>query len=160
MATHRQCAHALCARAVASLSLSLSPTLSFSLSLSLTLPPSLLSLSPTDLRAAFGPNASAWSASFPVGYLRSKAAACRGAADGAVSRPPVLLTNAAPGRDWGLHEHTDLLEPLLRASGFSVSRLELADCGHVSSLAGVGVAGAEGEEVLVPRVAEWLAARL
>ena len=120
----------------------------------------MLPLSPTDLRAAFGPDASAWSASFPVGYLRSEASACRGAADGAVSRPPVQLTNAAPGRDWGLHEHTDLLEPLLRAAGFSVSRLELSDCGHVSSLAGVGVAGAEGEEVLVPRVAEWLAARL
>ena len=118
-----------------------------------------MSLSLTDLRAAFGPNASAWSASFPVGYLRFKAAACRGAANGA-PRPSVLLTNAAPGRDWGLHEHTDLLEPLLRAAGFSVSRLELAGCGHVSSLAGVGIAGAEGEEVLVPRVAEWLAARL
>jgi hypothetical protein len=120
----------------------------------------LLPLSPTDLRAAFGPNASAWSASFPVGYLRSEALACRGAADGGTQRPPVLLTNAAPGRDWGLHEHTDLLEPLLRAAGFRVSRLELADCGHVSSLAGVGIAGAEGEEVLVPRVVEWLAARL
>ena len=72
----------------------------------------------------------------------------------------MLLANAAPGRDWGLQAHTDLLDPLLRAAGFSVSRLELADCGHVTSLAGVGLAGAEGEEVLVPRVAEWLAARL
>ena len=141
-------------------SITLSLTLSHSLFLSLTLSHSSSLFVLTDLRAAFGPDASAWSTSFPVGYLRSKAAACRGAADGAVSRPPVLLTNAAPGRDWGLHEHTDLLEPLLRASGFSVSHLELADCGHVSSLAGVGVAGAEGEEVLVPRVAEWLAARL
>ena len=73
----------------------------------------------------------------------------------------MLLTNAAPGRDWGLHAHTALLAPLLRSAGFSdVSELALRDCGHVTSLAGVGVPGAEGEEVLAPAVAKWLAERL
>ena len=71
------------------------------------------------------------------------------------------VPNAAPGRDWGLHEHTERLLPLLARAGFGdVERLVLERTGHITSILGVGVAGSEGEEVLVPRVAAFLRERM
>jgi len=135
------------------------------------------------LRAAFGNDAAAWRAAFPVGAAEAAAAGASGAggggaaggaaggagadaADGesaaaAAPRPALLLTNAAPGRDWGLHEHTERLLPLLARAGFcDVERLVLERTGHITSILGVGVAGSEGEEVLVPRVAAFLRERM
>lgn len=73
--------------------------------------------------------------------------------------PPLLLVNAE--HDWTLDTHTDEVMPLLAACGLSdVARVTLRGTDHIGYVLGMARRGWAGQEVAVPAVAGWLAARL
>ena len=86
------------------------------------------------LRAAFGNNASAWSAAFPCGAdVRSGIAELRATP----SLPPILLVNAQ--FDVGLGRHSDLLQAQLVAAGARyVERVTLRYANHFDYVVGMG----------------------
>ena len=104
---------------------------------------------------AFGPDSSAWDASFPTGLLRARLQGVSARQpNGMAERFPFLLMNAE--RDWGTQDHTALLIPLLERCGHPTKVVAVPNSSHVSLVQGFDSPGSVSERVALPVIASWL----